>query len=408
MRILQINSVAGAGSTGKTVRDIADCLRSNGHECYIAYGHGTSDDTFAFKVGSDFENLCHNLFYTRICGLQGHGTKNGTRKLIQWIQSVRPDVVHFHNLHINYLNYRLLFDELIRENIPVLFTLHDCFDYTGVCAHYTAHACFRWKQTCGPCPYYRSATALSWFRDRSRRMFEEKKSIYARLPEMAVVAVSDWLKNEAGQSIMTVANRQVHRIYNWIDTSVFRPSDEAAKEKFRQKYRLAADKEYLVAVSQLWDKNQSRCRDACRLAEILPSRYRLILIGHLSPGSRLHSGIIHIPYISEVTELAAAYSLASAYLHFSVEDSFGKVIAEAMACGTPPVTFDSTACAEVPGPYGAVVPPHDVEAMLEAVKRMHNDERTKNDMLSFIRSRYDKESNLKQYLQLYSQLAERR
>ncbi|MCR4614110.1 MAG: glycosyltransferase [Bacteroidaceae bacterium] len=403
MKILQINSVCDRGSTGRTTRELADVLLNEGHECYVAYGQGTSTYPFSFKIGGKYENHFHNLFYTRILGLHGYGTHCGTKRLIKWIEQNRPDIIHLRNLHANYLNYPMLFRCIIKNKIPVVFTLHDCFNFTGKCSHYTAKGCYKWQKECYNCPLIHT-TAPSWFFDHSRKIFREKKSFYSNIPKMTVVAVSKWLMHEAEQSILAGNGHRITYIYNWIDYNKFHRSSDEQISLFYKKYKLSPEKKYLISVSQGWDKNSSRFRDAQALAKALPDNYKLILIGGTARGTEIPAPILHIPYIEGNEELSTAYSMADSYVHLSVEDTFGKVIAEAMCCGTVPITFDSTACGEIPGPYGIVVAPHDIDAIVKSLSHLDELKENKDEMLQYVRDNYDYHTNAAKYIDLYKEL----
>lgn len=403
MRILQINSVCDRGSTGRTTRELAEVLEAEGHECYVAYGYGTSTWHRSMKIGGKWENHFHNAFFTRLLGLHGYGTRRGTKKLIAWIRQIKPDVVHLRNLHTNYLNYPMLFKYLIEQQIPVLFTLHDCFNFTGKCSHYTAQGCYKWQQECHHCPLIHT-TAPSLFFDNSRKIFNEKKAYYEQMNILSVVAVSKWLADEASKSKLFESIKGIKHIYNWIDYSKFHRASQEDIDDFYTKYNLSKDYKYIISVSQGWDNNASRYKDAIALAQKLPSDFRLVLVGGVARGSRIEYPLIHIPYIAGHKELSAAYSMAEAYVHLSVEDTFGKVIAEAMSCGTVPITFNSTACGEIPGPYGLVVAPHDTSAIVEGLSRLPELQNQRDDIIQYVRDNYDYQCNAHKYIDLYKEI----
>lgn len=404
MKILQINSVCDFGSTGRTTRELADYLEKQGHECYVAYGHRSTTYHRAFKIGSVLENLLHNAIYTRFLGLHGYGTRRGTRKLLRWIDIIKPDVIHLRNLHANYINFPLLFKYLIQKQVPVVLTLHDCFNFTGKCSHYTVMNCYKWQMECSNCPVFRKSTAPSHIFDNSQRLFNEKRVYFNKLKNLTVVAVSKWLAGEALKSPMFASARDIVHIYNWIDYHKFNRATIDEIDSFYNKYNLSKRYKYLISVSQGWDNNAPRYLDAIRLASLLPDEYRLILVGETMRGSRIEEPIIHIPYINDINELSVAYSIAEAYVHLSVEDTFGKVIAEAMLCGTIPISFNSTACGEIPGPYGIVVPPHDIMAIVEALPLLEDMKTKRHDMVRFVRDNYDYSTNADKYLMLYENI----
>lgn len=404
MRIVQINSVCDFGSTGRTTRELADYLNTHGHECFIAYGQGVSSYKNSMKIGGKWENHFHNLIFTRILGLHGFGTKNGTKKLIQWLDKVSPDIIHLRNIHANYLNYPILFEYIINKQIPVVFTLHDCFNFTGKCAHYTAIGCKKWQSQCYKCPTYKHCVAPSLIFDNSKKIFNQKLQYYQNFKSLNIVAVSNWLRNEAMKSPLLASSQRIECIYNWIDHLKFHRAAESELSNFFEKYNLSKDFKYLISVSQGWDKNSSRYNDALKLAHILPSEYKLILVGSTLRGTTIESPLIHIPFIQGVEELCKAYTMAEAYVHLSVEDTFGKVIAEAMACGTVPITFNSTACGETPGPYGIIVAPHDVNSIVQSLPKISELKKKRAEIIGYVRQNYDYNTNAQRYLNLYNEI----
>lgn len=404
MKILQINSVCDYGSTGRTTRELADYIEQTGNECYVAYGHGNTNYHNSMKIGGKWENYFHNAFYTRFLGLHGYGTQCSTAKLLNWIDEIKPDIIHLRNLHANYINFPMLFNYIVKYEIPVVFTLHDCFNFTGKCAHYTAIRCYKWKVECNHCSTFHNCVAPSLFFDHSKKLFNQKKTYYKQMKHLTVVAVSKWLANEARQSAMFSSAEKITFIYNWIDYNKFHRANANEIGAFYTKYNLSHDYKYIISVSHGWDNHASRYKDAYKLAQKLPANYRLILIGSVLRGSKIESPLIHIPFIQNTQELSAAYSMAEAYIHLSVEDTFAKVIAEAMACGTVPITFNCTACGETPGPYGLIVAPHDIEAIVTALPKLTDMQKQSDNIIKYVKDNYDYYTNAQQYVDLYRQI----
>lgn len=222
---------------------------------------------------------------------------------------------------------------------------------------------------------------------------------------MTAVAVSQWLANEAQQSILNKnIGHSVKYIYNWIDYESFHPATNEEKEAFRLRNGLEAESKYLVSVSQEWVNGTIRLEDALKLNEKLPHNYKLILVGKLGRGVKLPDSIIHIPYISSQAELAKVYSVSDAYVHFSIQDTFGLVIGEAMACGTIPITYNSTACAETPGAYGIVVPVRNLDAIIDVLPELENKKRFIPDMIKYVKRNYDKATNTSRYISIYEEM----
>lgn len=399
MRILQINTVCGRGSTGSICVDIASQLEKMGHTCYIAYGQGHTNYKQSYKIGSRLENYLHNIG-SRLFGNQGYYTKKGTKKLIKYIENIKPDLIHLHNLHGNYLNLRILFEFLSKANIPVVWTLHDCWAFTGKCAHYTSVGCYKWEKQCQNCPQFRSYPA-SFFFDRSKKLYRDKKRLFTSVDNMVITPVSRWLQREVSRSFLS--KYPVNYIYNWVDYKKFFPQFE----DIRDKYRIPKDKFILLSVSAGWNKNTSRYKDAIKLAEILPEDMHLIMVGKCYKGTKIPFPVTHISYIQGIEELAKIYSTADVYVHLSVEDTFGKVIAEAMACGTPSIVFDSTACPElVEKGCGYVVQSHDVADIITKANiiKKKGKESYSLTAINYVKEKFNYECNVMQFIHLYENL----
>lgn len=342
------------------------------------------------------------FLFSRFLGLQGYGSFLGTIKLINWIKREKPDLIHIHNLHGNYVSFPMLFKYLAKTNIPVVWTIHDCWAITGKCTHFTAAGCYKWQQKCGDCPQLFTSGAANWFFDNTAKMLRDKKRLFAQLPTLLIVTCSDWLKSEVLKSHLK--NRYVQRIHNWIDANKFSPTDDPS---IYGKYGLDSSKKILISVSANWEPQSSRLKDALEFAKILPEEYRLVIVGKYN-GGQLPSNTHHISYVKGTEELSKLYSAALAFVGFSVEDTFGKVYAESMLCGTPCVVFNSTACPEVVGDCGYAVAPHDVVGMLNAVKEI--DRRGKfsysDRCIERVKTQFDYDTNIGQYFEVYTKALE--
>ena len=404
MKIVQINSVSGIGSTGRIVLDIANAIENYGHTCYVAYGHLKSLYSRSYKIGNSLIQLFHNLVFTRLLGLHGYGSILSTYRFTKWLDRIKPDIIHIHNIHANYINFRILFNYVIKHNIPIIFTLHDCFNFTGKCSHYHSVSCYRWKSHCYNCPILKKTAAPSLYLDFSSKIFREKKNLYSQIKRCNVIAVSKWLRNQAQDSILNVSGHDVDYIYNWVDYNKFKPATCDEIQRFKEKYNLDIKVKYLISVSQLWDKNSTRYEDALRLAHVLPKGYKLLLIGRGIHNFQIDPLIEHISFLSSQEELSVAYSLAEAYVHLSIQDTFGLVIAEAMACGTIPITFDATACSEIPSNYGIIVRPRDVDAIVESLPLIEQKKDLTKEMIEHVKHNFDKTFNINKYLSIYENL----
>ncbi|MCT4789619.1 glycosyltransferase, partial [Exiguobacterium mexicanum] len=356
MRILHINAIHEEKSTGRICKEISSVAVAHGHESVVAYATGP-DTGSGFRIGSSFDQKRHALL-SRLSGKQGYFSKGATAELIDYIESYKPDVVHLHNLHGNYIHLETLFNWLSHTDTPTVLTLHDCWFYTGKCTHYTRSGCERWRDGCGSCPRL-ALDNPSWGLDRTAEMWKDKKRWFENISRLAVIGVSDWITIEARFSFLGNA-KMIRRIYNWVDLDIFYPRDTS-----RLRSALGLENRFvLLGVASSWDDSKG-LSDFLQVAQALPEA-QLLLVGDL-PDITLPVNVIHIPSTNRIEELADYYALADVFLNLSVEESFGKVTAEAMASGTPVVVLDATANPElVPPECGEVIQPQRLEAVIAA------------------------------------------
>ncbi len=398
MRVLQINAVNRIKSTGRICVEMADYLNKNGNEGYIAFSDGPSYEK-GYKIGTYVETKLHGL-YSRIFGLQGYFSMTGTRKLLDYIEVVKPDVVHLHNLHGNYINLRLLLEHLAQNDIATVITLHDCWFYTGKCTHYTVYKCYKWKDGCGNCSRLRKDNP-SWLFDRTVKMYNDKKEWFEKIPRLAVVGVSQWITNEARESILLSA-KIVTRIYNWIDLDVFKP---ASKGMLRNKLNLE-NKFIILGVASGWS-NAKGLYKFIELAELISEDMVILLVGNIDKKVSLPQNVIHIKETHKIDELVEYYSMADVFVNLSLEESFGKVTAEALACGTPVVVINSTANPELVGDRcGYIVNDDSMDKILKYIlyiKKLGKKYYSEH-CIKYAQNNFNIEDRLHDYVELYKKI----
>ena len=360
MKVFQINSVCGVGSTGRIACDIKQTLEANSDKCQIAYGRGFYDDPDCLKIESDLVFKAH-VFFSRITDRQGFYSTAATKRLVHSIKHFDPDIIHLHNIHGYYLDIRVLFDFLKSYGKPVVWTLHDCWAFTGHCAYFSFVNCDKWKTGCGQCPQKR-AYPSSFILDDSKKSYSEKKRLFTAVPNMSIVTPSNWLNTLVKQSFL--GDFPVYKINNGIDLYVFHPVESS----FKQKHNLT-NKKLILGVANVWEYRKG-LDDFLSLSKLLDSNYKIVLVGLSEKQiSALPSNIMGITRTDNVNELVELYSAADVFVNTTKEDNFPTVNIEAIASGTPVVTYDTGGSGEMlNNKCGVVVPTGDVNALARAIE----------------------------------------
>lgn len=364
MKILQINSVCGFGSTGRIATDIADLLLARGHQCKIAYGRGEAPEKYgdiSVSITSPFDNKVHGVL-TRLFDLHGFGSKGATRKLIQEIKAFSPDLIHLHNLHGYFLNVEILFRYLKKAGIPVVWTLHDCWTMTGHCAYFSAAGCEKYKTLCENCPQLGQYPS-TFFPFGVKRNHKRKKKAFSGVKNLTLVTPSVWLADITKESYLK--EYPVLPIYNGLDLSIFRPVESTFKKKMGLE-----NKKMILGVANLWEKRKG-LQDFISLSEKLPENYKIVLVGLSEKQVKsLPKNILGLTRTAGIEELVEIYSAADVYVNPSVEETMGLTTAEALACGTPVITYNKTAVPEVPDETCGIVVEEGVDNILSALEKV--------------------------------------
>lgn len=397
MKILQVNAVNVLSSTGRTTLELSKELRMRGHQNLTVHALGPrTEDSFA--IGDPLDRKAH-AFLARTTGLQGYWSTRATKEMLGIIVDYKPDVVRLGNLHSNFVHVPHLLEHLAEHRIPTVLTLHDCWFFTGKCTHYSAIECLRWQNGCGSCPQLRDDIP-SWFFDRTSRMWKDKRNLFAAHECLGVVGVSDWITGQAASSFLATA-RILTRIYNWVDldTFRFRPTNYRRRNGWGNDF-------LIMAVASEWSMTKG-LRDLIELAGALPQDMRLLIVGALPEGLVLPRSVVRIGEVSSPIELAKLYSAADVFLNVSTQESFGKVSAEALACGTPIVTNPFTANPELVGQgCGYVVENVATESLLRALLAVQQvgREAFSADARAFAEENFSLKSNVTQYEALFARL----
>ncbi len=399
MRILQINSVWGIGSTGRIASGIHDMLLNKGHESYIAYGRDVprKSDTY-IKIGSNLDNYIH-FALTRIFDKHGFGSCKATKNFIKKIAHLDPDIIHLHNIHGYYLNIKYIFNYLKESGKPVVWTLHDCWSFTGHCAYFDYIGCNKWKIGCYDCPEKRSYPASIFF-DSSRSNYQEKKEIFTGVKNLTIVTPSKWLAGLVKQSFFK--EYPVKVIYNGIDIEVFKPT----QSNFRLKYNLE-NKFIILGVANVWDRRKG-LNYFIKLSEYLKEDEVIVVVSLPKKQKKeIPKNIIGIARTNNARELAEIYSAADVFVNPTLEDNFPTTNLEAMACGTPVITFDTGGSVEsIDENTGYIAEKGNLAHLRKIINEIKQRERKQlsEQCISRVVALFDKNDRFLDYIKLYESI----
>lgn len=345
-RILFINSVCN-GSTGTICKNLYKAAVEAGHECCIAYGRGEAPKGFkTIKIGNKLDIYLHVL-KARLFDASGFGSKSATKEFIKKIDEFKPDIIHLHNIHGYYVNIEILFKYLKEHpEIKKIWTLHDCWAFTGHCAYYTYAKCNKWQTCCnGYCPNKKEYPKTIFSKVESN--FNRKRKIFCGVENMILITPSKWLKKEVEKSYLKLYQTEV--IHNGVDINVFKYTESNIKERYDIK-----NKKVILGVASVWDKRKG-LDIFIELSKQLDNEYQIVLIGlNKKQIKNLPNNIIGITRTENVEELVKWYSAAEVFFNPTLEDNYPTVNLEAIACKTPVVTFNTGGSPES-GYYGKCI-----------------------------------------------------
>lgn len=390
--LLQINVTANWGSTGKIAEQIGFCAMRHGWESFIAYGRWCNPSkSHLIKIGNKLDMYMHYA-EQRIRDNEGLCSRGATKQLIKLISEIRPDVVQLHNIHDHYLNYRLLFEYLNKTEIRVVWTLHDCWAFTGHCFHFITKGCERWKTECFDCPLQREYPKTLF--DRSRKNFTIKKNIFGANNNLTIIACSEWIANFVRQSFLK--DKPIRVINNGVDLNVFKNSASlCTNEKVF----------HVLAVSNVWNKDKG-FDDILKLRELLSSEYEMTIVGVTKQQlNSLPQGLVGIERTQNVQELVALYSKADVFINPTYADNFPTVNLESLACGTPVITYRTGGSPEaIDEKTGVVVEQGDVNGLVAAIHNMKEYSLSSADCRKRAEECFDKDKCFEKYVELYEKL----
>jgi glycosyltransferase involved in cell wall biosynthesis len=397
MKIFQINTVCGIGSTGRIATGIYDTLNKNGHECIIAYGRGESPEGYnTFKIGNKFSIYSH-VFLSRVWDAHGFGSKNATKELIKKIDEYEPDIIQLHNIHGYYVNIEILFNYFSEKNIPVVWLLHDMWTMTG-------HGAYIQLLDEEKIPTQNTDIKQKFdypksYIDRSKHNYKRKEAVFSQVDNLTVITPSRWLANIVRKSYLSKYPTEV--IHNGINLESFIPK----KSNFRATHQLE-NKKMLLGVANVWNETKG-LGVLNKLASDLDPSYKLVLVGvDNKVKKKIHKNILTINHTNSVEELAEIYSEADVLVNPTYEDNFPTRNIEALACGTPVITFDTGGSSEMlNAEVGKIVEQGNYESLLDTIVNFEYDKDLEDLCVKRARD-FDMHNKFSEYVDLYDKIIE--
>mgnify|MGYP000291846277 CR=1 FL=1 len=399
-KVLQINVVGNFGSTGRIANDIGDLCLSNNWESYIGVGRKERpSNSKIIKIGNNIDLVKHAL-KTRVFDRHGFGSKKATKKFIEKILEIKPDIIHLHNIHGYFINIEILFDFLKEYNVPVVWTLHDCWAFTGHCAYFDFVKCLKWKTMCFACPQKKSFPSSCFF-DNSKANYIDKKNLFNNVNNLTLVPVSNWLNGLVNDSFLESKSQVIN---NGVNLNDFTPSKNI--EKTKAKLRIQ-NKLIVLGVASIWSDRKG-FKDFIKLSKLVDKNVIIVLVGlNDKQFKNLPGNIIGIQRTESISELVDLYSAADLYLNLTYEDNFPTTNLEALACGTPVLTYNTGGSIEsVDNTTGFVVKKGDIAGVVTILnkKGLFVSKKTKNSCREKALKNYNKDERYNEYLELYNRL----
>ena len=396
MKILEINQV-NFGSTGHIMLQIADLATKKGHEviCSFYARRNKDKDKNCIYIGNKISHNIHKKLY-RKTGNNGCYSKISTWNFLRKVKKFDPDLIHIHNLHNCYINLPMLFDYIKKNNKKVVWTLHDCWSFTGQCPYFTAVGCEKWKTGCHDCEQINRYPSCSV--DRTDKMWKLKKEWFTGVQNLTIVTPSQWLADLVKQSFLK--DYPVKVINNGINLDVFKPTES----DFRTKHNLE-DKKIILGVASVWEVRKG-LDVFIELSKRLDDRYKIVLVGtNDEVDKKLPEGIISIHRTSNQKELAELYTAADVFFIPTREDNFPTVNMESLACGTPVRTFNTGGSPEmVDEATGVVLMNEDIASVEQAVISMCESGKYSKEACTERAKQYDSGLKYNEYLSLFENI----
>lgn len=394
MKIVQIN-ICDNGSTGKIMLDIFDYLGDEWEK--VAYvSRKYTGREIVKRMHTRTQYRIHK-FLSMYLALDEWGSYFTTKKVIKELKKHKPDILHLHNIHNHTINFRMLFDYIKKNNVKTVWTLHDCWAFTGGCFHFEYNGCYKWRTGCHDCRFLRDTATLTPI-DRTSRYYKIKKEAFTDVKNMVIVTPSVWLKNLVEQSYLKDYDIKV--INNGINLSNFKHTDGHTFDNL-----IDRTKKILLGVASPFSAKKG-FDDFLKLSEIVGDEYRIVLVG-LSEAqiALLPKNIIGIKRTDNQKQLAELYSIAYAFVNMTYEDTFSMVNLEALSCETPVICYNTGGAAEMlDDSCGIVIKQGDYLSIPSVLDKVASLRVNNEDFVSKVKEQYSSKNMAKKYAKIYESL----
>ena len=404
-KLLQIDSCRGILSTGKISEQIGALARANGWETYIAHGarYVGYSDMISYQIGSQYSEYMH-FAKSLLLDKHGLGSSCNTKKLVKWIDKIQPDIIQLHCIHGHYLNYEILFDYLNSTHIPVVWTFHDCWAFTGHCAYFVSANCMRWKDSeCGNCPLLKEYPKS--IIDRSCLNFLLKKRLFNSVKNLTIVPVSKWLTSLVRESFL--GNHKIQTITNGIDISLFSPRDDKTLVATRQSLGIPRECKMILGVASAWDERKG-LNDFIKISALIPENWKIVLVGlNEKQINNLPANIIALQRTTNAQQLADIYATADVFVNPTYADTYPTTNLEAISCGTPVITYLTGGSPEsITEQTGIVLQQGDIKGIISAINTLVQNNRTEQSKIcrAYAEKHFDRNDRFLDYVNLYNEL----
>lgn len=402
-KLLQIDACLNSGSTGRITEDIAKMAMNQGWECYIIHGSRYVNHPSvmkSFSPGSVADEYLHYAEYY-LFDNDGLASQKATYRAIEYIEQLHPSIIQLHDIHDHWLNYKILFDYLNTLDIPIVWTQHDCWSFTGDCGYFSQLACSQYVSGCtNDCPYRKNPIPRRII-NHAKEHYELKKLLFCKTKNLTLVPVSHWLEGVIKKSFLK--DKSIQTIQNGIDVNVFRLADDV--DKTLKKYGLNHTK-YVMGVATAWSERKGFA-DYCKLAAKMPKDVKIVLVG-LDDKLRKNAekfSIVGLKRTDNVDELVALYNGASIVMNLSYEETFGLTTVEGFACGTPSIVYNATASPELVTPEtGIIEEPGDINGVAEAIRQLLSVEKPVKACRERAVKYFNKDDRFQEYINLYEKM----